>query len=103
MPLACSQGSECTLLSGPPQTAGMHSGFVQLKTGETVGWHATGHHEETLVILEGQGEALVDGEKKLAFTGPALVYIPPMTRHNVANTGHELLKYVYVVAPNKSE
>jgi mannose-6-phosphate isomerase-like protein (cupin superfamily) len=28
-----------------------------------------------------------------------LAYIPPATRHNVTNTGAELLEYVYVVAP----
>jgi len=30
------------------------------------------------------------------------VYIPPGTRHNVRNTGKELLEYVYVVAPAKA-
>jgi mannose-6-phosphate isomerase-like protein (cupin superfamily) len=28
-----------------------------------------------------------------------LVYIPPATRHNVTNTGNDVLEYVYVVAP----
>ena len=102
MPLVCPQG-DCPLLRGAPQTAGMRSGFVRLKPGATVGWHTTGKNEEALVILHGQGEALIDGQAKQPFTAPALVYIPPATRHNVANTGEELLEYVYVVAPAKLE
>ena len=40
-------------------------------------------------------------EVKSSRTAPALVYIPPATRHNVANVGDQLLEYVYVVAPAK--
>ncbi len=100
LPLACSN-ADCPLLEGAPQTAGMRSGFVRLKPGETVGWHTTGSHEEALVILHGEGVALIDGQPKQAFAAPALAYIPPATRHNVQNTGKELLEYVYVVAPAK--
>ena len=98
MKLQCS-GGDCPLLRGVPQTAGMRSGFVRLKTGQTVGWHTTARNEESLVILHGSGEARIEGQPARAFTAPALVYIPPAARHNVANTGSELLEYVYVVAP----
>jgi len=98
MPLECA-GGDCPLLKGAPQTAGMRSGYVRLKPGETVGWHTTGQNEETLVILAGQGEARLEGQPAHAFGARALVYIPPATRHNVANTGKEVLEYVYVVAP----
>jgi len=40
----------------------MRSGFVHLNPGATVGWHTTGKNEEALVILRGQGEALIDGQ-----------------------------------------
>jgi len=98
LPLDCPRG-DCPLLRGVPQTAGMRSGFVRLKPGETVGWHTTGQNEETLVILRGQGAALIDGQAKMPFRAPRVVYIPPATRHNVANTGKDILEYVYVVAP----
>jgi mannose-6-phosphate isomerase-like protein (cupin superfamily) len=97
-PLACPEG-ECSLLQGAPQTAGMRSGFVRLKPGTTVGWHTTGKNEEALVILNGRGEVLIDGQAKQAFEAPAFAYIPPATRHNVENTGNEPLEYVYTVAP----
>ena len=100
MPLACPKG-DCPLLQGAPQTMGMRSGFVRLKAGETVGWHTTGQNEEALVILRGEGAALIDGRPNQSFAAPALAYIPPATRHNVQNTGKELLEYVYVVAPAK--
>jgi quercetin dioxygenase-like cupin family protein len=87
------------LLTGAPQTTGVRSGFVRLKPGETVGWHTTGLHEETLVILRGKGAALIEGQPNRDFHAPAVAYIPPSTRHNVRNTGTEALEYVYVVAP----
>ena len=99
-PLDCPKGG-CPLLGGPPETAGMRSGFVRLKPGEAVGWHTTGQHEETLVILHGAGSALVEEQAALTLAAPAMASIPPATRHNVQNTGTEVLEYVYVVAPVK--
>jgi mannose-6-phosphate isomerase-like protein (cupin superfamily) len=77
----------------------MRSGFVRLKPGASVGWHTTGANEESLVILKGSGDALVEGQAKRSFAAPHFVYIPPATRHNVENTGRDILEYVYVVAP----
>lgn len=98
LPLAC-DGGDCPLLKGAPQTTGMRSGFVRLKPGESVGWHTTGQQEEALVILRGQGEAKIEGRARLRVAAQMLVYIPPAAKHNVTNTGKELLEYVYVVAP----
>jgi hypothetical protein len=101
LPLKCAEG-DCPLLQGIPQTAGMRSGFVRLKPGGSVGWHTTSQNEEALVVLRGRGEALLEGQPGRALEAPMLVYIPPATRHNVANTGDEPLEYVYVVAPAKA-
>lgn len=98
LPLEC-PGGDCPLLKGVPQTAGMRSGFVRLKPGDSVGWHSTGQNEESLVILHGSGDALIDGQPARHLAAPQLVYIPPATRHNVTNTGTDALEYVYVVAP----
>ena len=96
--LTCA-AADCPLLEGDPQSAGMRSGFVRLAAGASVGWHSTARNEESLVILHGQGEALFEGFPSRPFTAPASLYIPPATRHNVTNTGREILEYVYVVAP----
>ncbi|MGA2145058.1 MAG: cupin domain-containing protein [Bryobacteraceae bacterium] len=76
----------------------MRSGFVRLKPGESVGWHSTGANEESLVILRGEGKALAEGQPKLDFAAPRLIYISPSTRHNISNSGRVVLEYVYVVA-----
>jgi oxalate decarboxylase/phosphoglucose isomerase-like protein (cupin superfamily) len=106
IPLTCSQG-DCPVLTGAPQTTGMRSGIVRLKPGETVGWHTTGKNEEALVVLHGKGNALIEGPRgaqpSMPFVAPALVYIPPDTRHNVENTGNDPLEYEYVVAPAKAQ
>jgi mannose-6-phosphate isomerase-like protein (cupin superfamily) len=96
-------GGDCPLLKGVPQTAGMRSGSVKLKAGESVGWHSTGTNEEALVILHGAGTANIEGGTDVALHEKMLAYIPPGTRHNVTNTGTTMLEYVWVVAPTRAE
>ncbi len=98
LPLECASGY-CPLLKGAPETAGMRSGFVRLKPGESIGWHTTGRNEETLIILRGKGEAEIEGQAKLPLAAPQAAYIPSASRHNVTNNGADPLEYVYVVAP----
>ncbi|HKM82548.1 MAG TPA: cupin domain-containing protein [Candidatus Acidoferrum sp.] len=92
-------GGDCPLLKGAPQTAGMRGGSVRLKPGESVGWHSTGQNEEALVILRGSGVANVGGHGDMSVSARQMAYIPPGTKHNVTNTGSEVLEYVWVVAP----
>lgn len=86
------------LLTGPPETVTMKSGYVVLEPGRSVGRHSTEHHEEILVVLEGEGEMIFHDGTKLAIKGNTALYCPPETEHNVVNTGTENLRYVYVVA-----
>lgn len=86
------------LLSGPPETVTMKSGYVVLEPGRSVGRHSTEHHEEMLVVLEGQGEMLFHDGSKLKIEGGRALYCPPETEHDVVNTGTGDLRYVYVVA-----
>src|SRR5208282_2212267 len=92
-------GGDCPLLKGAPRTAGMRGGSVKLKSGESVGWHSTSANEEALVILHGSGVANIEGHPDVPLTEKMLAYIPPATRHNVKNTGSQVLEYVWVVAP----
>jgi quercetin dioxygenase-like cupin family protein len=96
-------GGDCPLLKGAPQTGGMRGGAVRLKPGESVGWHSTGQNEEALTILQGSGAANIQGHADVQFQAKMLVYIPPDTRHNVTNTGNQVLEYVWVVAPLRSK
>jgi len=102
LPLTCA-GGDCLLLHGTPQTAGLRSGYVRLKPGESVGWHSTTDHEEALVILHGRGNAQIEGRGDISISAEMLAYIPPATRHNVTNSGDGVLEYVYVVAPAASK
>lgn len=77
----------------------MRAGMVTLAPGEECGRHSTEDHEELLVVLEGRGEAELDGYGNLALAAGEVAYIPPGTFHNVHNRGDGPLRYVYVVAP----
>ena len=89
---------EQTLLSGPPDTVSMRSGLITLQPQQTVGKHTTGHHEEMLVVLEGEGKMLFDDGTSIAFAANHVLYCPPETGHDVLNTGTGTLRYVYIVA-----
>jgi quercetin dioxygenase-like cupin family protein len=77
----------------------MRAGMVTLAPGEDCGRHSTEDHEELLIILEGRGEAELEGYDTLALAAGRVAYIPPGTFHNVRQRGDGPLRYVYVVAP----
>jgi mannose-6-phosphate isomerase-like protein (cupin superfamily) len=87
------------LLVGIPDTAGMKSGYLILKPGESVGEHKTEAKEEAIIVLEGEAEVYCAG--KILFTAQEhnLVYIPPETNHEIKNSGDKPVRYIYVVAP----
>jgi quercetin dioxygenase-like cupin family protein len=97
-PLDCTE-SDCSLLTGAPQTAGMRGGSVHLKPGASVGSHSTSGNEEALVILHGKAALHIEGHTDVSLAENMLAYIPSETRHNVTNTGTDELRYVWVVAP----
>ncbi len=86
------------ILTGPPETVTMKSGYVVLDPGHSVGKHSTEHHEEILIVLEGQGEMLFHDGSRLELRARTALYCPPETEHDVRNTGTSTLRYVYVVA-----
>jgi quercetin dioxygenase-like cupin family protein len=86
------------ILTGPPETVTMKSGYVVLEPGQSVGKHSTEHHEEILIVLEGQGEMRFQDGSKLELKARTALYCPPETEHDVKSTGAAPLRYVYVVA-----
>jgi len=91
-------GGILPILSGPPETVTMKSGYVVLEPGRSVGKHSTEHHEEILIVLDGQGEMRFHDGSKLELKAGTALYCPPETEHDVWNTGTATLRYVYVVA-----
>ena len=87
-----------TSIAKPPNTVTMRSGLVVLAAGKDVGLHSTELNEEILVILEGQGEVVLQGFGHVKIAAGQIAYVPPKTRHNVFNRGTEPLKYIFIVA-----
>ena len=79
----------------------MRSGLVVLAPQKSVGRHSTGQNEEVLIVLEGKGEMLFSDGHSLPVQASHAVYCPPRTVHDVKNTGHGVLRYVYVVSAAK--
>ncbi len=86
------------ILGGPPESVTMRSGLVVLAPGESVGEHNTEGFEELIIVLQGEGQAQIKGQKALGVREGIAVYIPPETDHDIQNTGDSTLRYIYVVA-----
>jgi quercetin dioxygenase-like cupin family protein len=93
------------VLGGPPATHSMRSGYVVLGPGRSVGKHSTAGYEEVVVVFEGRGKMTITGGPELSLGQGSVAYCPPQTEHDVANVGHEPLRYLYVVAtvPSKAK
>ena len=87
------------VLTGPPSTVGLRSGYVVLAPGTAVGPHSTEQYEELIVVLGGAGELRLTNQPPLALREGTVAYSPPHTEHDVMNTGTVPLRYLYVVAP----
>lgn len=86
------------VLGGPPATCSMRSGYVVLGPGRSVGKHSTEDYEEVVVVFEGKGKMALTGGPDLALGPGTVAYCPPHSEHDVANTGSQPLRYLYVVA-----
>ena len=89
------------VLAGPPQTVSMESGLVVLAPAKSVGKHSTKSYEEAVIVLAGTGEMRVANGQTLKLKPNVVAYCPPLTEHDVVNTGLIPLRYLYVVAKSK--
>ena len=92
---------ELRILAGAPESYRMRAGLIVLAPGDSVGRHSTQQKEEVLVVLEGSGEMVFGDGSKLPVHANSALYCPPETAHDVVNTGHAVLRYVYVVSRAK--
>jgi len=86
------------ILGGPPDSVSMRSGRVVLQPSEEIGSHNTEDYEELVLVLAGEGLFLLADADPQKFTANSVLYCPPMTEHNIKNTGSKPLHYIYVVA-----
>ncbi len=58
--------------------------------------------DQTLLFVEGAGEAILDDEKT-SITAGHLVFVPAGTKHNFLNTGSGDMKLITVYAPSEHQ
>jgi mannose-6-phosphate isomerase-like protein (cupin superfamily) len=79
---------------------GPHSQVVvmSIPPGGDIGEEVHDDVDQTLVFVEGEGEAILDGGKS-AVGVDRLVHVPAGTRHNFVNTGKVDLRLYTIYAP----
>ena len=60
--------------------------------------HVHDHHEEVIIVLEGDGTATIDGEAHPMKTG-TILYLAPGSRHQFINRGNSPLRFCFVLTP----
>jgi mannose-6-phosphate isomerase-like protein (cupin superfamily) len=79
---------------------GPHSQVVvmSIPPGSDIGEEVHDDVDQTLVFVQGDGEAILDGQKSAVSTD-RLVHVPAGTRHNFVNTGKVDLRLYTIYAP----
>lgn len=80
---------------------GNHSQLVlmSLLPGEDIGEETHEGSDQILFIVDGVGEAVLNGEKT-TIQKHSIVYVPSGTKHNIINQGNESMKLYTVYAPS---
>jgi mannose-6-phosphate isomerase-like protein (cupin superfamily) len=87
-----------TVVTGP------HSQVVvmSLAPGEDIGEEVHEHGDQVLLFIEGEGEAVLEGEASPIGVGD-MVFVPAGTLHNIVSGTAQPLKLVTVYAPPEHE
>ncbi len=81
-----------------PSIEGFDTGIQAIAPGGFVREHQHDEYEELILVYEGEGTALVDGEPHAMQPGSTL-YLGPRRRHKFVNTGERELKFFWVLLP----
>jgi mannose-6-phosphate isomerase-like protein (cupin superfamily) len=73
---------------------------MSIPSGEDVGEKILLNTDVVLVIVEGQGQVILNGKEQLA-REHGVIFVTAGTRHNIKNTGSKALKVVTVYAPSE--
>lgn len=74
------------------------SGIQEVAPGSFVREHAHDPHEELILVMEGEGVAMIDGEEQPMQPGTSL-YLVPNHKHKFTNTGDGPLRFFWVLMP----
>lgn len=85
-------------------TTGEHLQVVvmTLRSGEEIGAETHAGHDQVLYFVEGQGDAVLDGERSQVSVGD-LVFVHAGVHHNFINTGDGPLRLITAYAPPEHE
>lgn len=72
--------------------------LMSLNVGEEIGEEVHGDHDQFFRIEEGTGEISIDGTRSKVESGSAMI-VPAGSRHNLRNTGADVLKLYTLYAP----
>jgi mannose-6-phosphate isomerase-like protein (cupin superfamily) len=72
--------------------------LMSLRPGEEIGEEVHEGIDQVLAFAEGEGEAVIEGNRSPVRAG-SVVVVPSGTRHNFVNTGRAPLKLFTVYAP----
>ena len=77
---------------------GFDVGIQEVALESSVREHVHDHHEEVIIVLEGDGTAIIDGEAHPMHTG-TILYLAPGSRHQFINQGNIPLRFCFVLTP----
>ena len=78
--------------------AGSQLVVMSIPPGESIGAETHAHVEQTIIVLKGSGQAVLDGQKTNVNDGDVIV-VTPGTPHNLVNTGRVPLQVFTTYAP----
>ncbi len=72
--------------------------LMSIPAGEEIGEEVHARTDQILVVVAGDGEAILDGQVQRA-DEHSVIFVKAGTRHNVKNTGHKDLKLFTIYSP----
>ena len=72
--------------------------LMTLQPGEEIGAEVHGDHDQILILIEGNGQAVLSGQAREVGTND-LIFVHAGIEHNFINTGSKPLKLYTVYAP----
>ena len=85
-----------------PRITGLAHGIQVVAPGGHIREHVHPEQDELLFFFEGEGEALIDGERHPIRTG-ASIYVGRGHRHRFDNTGSSNLAFAWVMIPGGAD
>lgn len=74
-------------------------GVKETYPGAMVPDHLHENEEEVMFFLSGRGIFITDDEEQISLESGVAIYNPPGVKHRIVNTGDEVLRFIWIYAP----